>query len=55
MLYNDQNDKYKEYIGKSLFILSLFVFGLLIFLIIQKPFLHIDEWFTQGILNISFN
>jgi len=54
MLYNDQNDKYKEYIGKSLFILSLFVFGLLIFLIIQKPFLHIDEWFTQGILNISF-
>ena len=51
---NNQNDKYKEYIGKSLFVLSLFVLGLMIFLIIQKPFLHIDEWFTRGLLYISF-
>lgn len=28
--------------------------GLMVFLIIQKPFLHIDEWFTMGLLNIPF-
>ncbi len=28
--------------------------GLMVFLIIQKPFLHIDEWFTRGLLNIPF-
>ena len=53
-LNNNQYDKYKDYIGKSLFVLSLFVLALMIFLIIQKPFLHIDEWFTRGLLNISF-
>jgi hypothetical protein len=50
----NNGDKLKDNMGKALFILSLFVLGLLIFLIIQKPFLHIDEWFTQGVLNISF-
>lgn len=50
----NDSDKFKDYLGKSLFVLSLVVLGLLVFLIIQKPFLHIDEWFTQGILNISF-
>lgn len=54
MLNINDSDKFKDNIGKGLFILSLFVLGLLIFLIIQKPFMHIDEWFTQGILNISF-
>ena len=53
-LNNNQYDKYKDYIGKSLFVLSLFVLALMIFLIIQKPFLHIDEWFTRGLLNVSF-
>lgn len=54
MLYDNINDKYKDYIGKSLFVLSLFLFGLLIFYLIQKPFLDIDEWYTMGILNTSF-
>ncbi len=53
-LNSNQSDKYKDYIGKSLFVLSFIVLGLMIFLIIQKPFLHIDEWFTQGLMYISF-
>lgn len=53
-LNSNESDKYKDYIGKSLFVLSFIVLGLMIFLIIQKPFLHIDEWFTQGLLHISF-
>lgn len=50
----EHSDKFKDYIGKSLFILSFFVLVLMIFLIIQKPFLHIDEWFTRGLMYISF-
>ena len=50
----NESEKYKEYIGKSLFVLSLFLLGLMIFLIVQKPFLHIDEWFTRGLMYISF-
>lgn len=54
ILYVDKNDKLKDYIGKFLFILSFFIFALMIYLIIQKPFLHIDEWFTKGLLETSF-
>ena len=54
MLNLNQTDIQKEYLGKFLFILSLFLLGLMIFLIIQKPFLHIDEWFTQGLITLSF-
>ena len=49
----NKTDYYSDYLGKFLFILSFVILGLLIFLIIQKPFLHIDEWFTRGLLNIS--
>ena len=50
----DQSDKYKDYIGKALFVLSLFILCFMVYLIIVKPALYIDEWFTMGILNISF-
>ena len=54
MLNLNQTDNYKDYLGKFLFIISLFILGLMVFLIIQKPFLHIDEWFTKGLLTLSF-
>lgn len=54
MLYVDENDKLKDYIGKFLFILSFFIFALMVYLIIQKPFFYIDEWFTKGLLETSF-
>ena len=54
MLNINDSDKFKDNMGKGLFILSLFILGLMVFLIFTKPFMHIDEWFTQGILNISF-
>lgn len=50
----NQTDIYKDYLGKFLFIVSLVILGSMIFLIIQKPFLHIDEWFTKGLLTLSF-
>ena len=53
-LYDNIDDKYKDYLGKSLFVLSLFVLGLLVYLFVTKPFLHIDERFTMGLLDISF-
>lgn len=53
-LYDSIDDKYKDYLGKSLFVLSLFVLGLLVYLFVTKPFLHIDERFTMGLLDISF-
>ena len=54
MLNLNQTDNYNDYLGKFLFIISLFLLGLMVFLIIQKPFLHIDEWFTKGLLTLSF-
>ena len=54
MLNSNQTEIYKDYLGKFLFILSLFILGLMVFLIITKPFLHIDEWFTKGLLTLSF-
>lgn len=53
MLNLNQTNDYKDYLGKFLFIVSLFILGLMVFLIIQKPFLHIDEWFTKGLLTLS--
>ena len=50
----NQTDIYRDYLGKFLFILSLLILGLMVFLIIQKPFLHIDEWFTKGLMTLSF-
>lgn len=50
----NQTDEYKEYLGKFLFLISFFILGLMVFLIITKPFLHIDEWFTKGLLTLSF-
>lgn len=52
MTLNETNNM-KDYLGKFLFIASLILLGLMIFLIIQKPFLHIDEWFTKGLLTLS--
>ena len=49
----NKTDYYEEYIGKFLFAVSFAILALLIFLLIQKPFLHVDEWFTRGLLNIS--
>ena len=54
MLNANQTDNFKDYLGKFLFILSLLTLGIMVFLIIQKPFLHIDEWFTKGLLTLSF-
>ena len=48
----NETNNYTEYLGKFLFIVSFAILGLMIFLFIQKPFLHIDEWFTRGLLNI---
>ncbi len=53
MLNLNETNIYKDYLGKFLFILSLVIFGLMVFLIIQKPFLHIDEWFTKGLMTLS--
>ena len=50
----DETNNLQDYLGKYLFIISLILFGVMIFLIIQKPFLHIDEWFTKGLLTLSF-
>ena len=54
MLNLNQTDSDKDYLGKLLFILGLLVLGAMVFLIIQRPFLHIDEWFTKGLLTLSF-
>ena len=54
MLNASESEEYKDYIGKILFAISLVLVGLMVFLIIQKPFLHIDEWFTQGLLTVPF-
>src|SRR5690606_11973140 len=48
----NETNNYTDYLGKFLFIVSFAILGLMIFLFIQKPFLHIDEWFTRGLLNI---
>ena len=53
MLNLNETNIYKDYLGKFLFILSLLILGLMVFLIITKPFLHIDEWFTKGLLTLS--
>ena len=53
MLNSNETNIYKDYLGKFLFILSLLLMGLMVFLIIQKPFLHIDEWFTKGLMTLS--
>lgn len=50
----NQTDIYRDYLGKFLFIVSLLIFGMMVFLIIQKPFMHIDEWFTKGLMTLSF-
>ena len=54
MLNPNETNTSKDYLGKFLFTLSLLILGLMVFLIIQKPFLHIDEWFTKGLLTLSF-
>lgn len=54
MLNLNENNKSKDLLGKSLFAISLFILGLMVYLIITKPFLHIDEWFTKGLLTLSF-
>lgn len=54
MNLNETNNAYKDYLGKFLFGISLFLLGLMVFLIITKPFLHIDEWFTKGLVILSF-
>ena len=48
-----ETNNYTDYLGKFFFIVSFVILGFMIFLFIQKPFLHIDEWFTRGLLNIS--
>lgn len=52
---NSDENKFKDYLGKSLIVISFLVLILMVGLIIQKPFLHIDEWFTRGLLYTSFN
>lgn len=53
MVNINKTDYFTDYLGKFLFVVSFVILGLMIFLIIQKPFLHVDEWFTRGLLNIS--
>ena len=48
----NETDNLKDYLGKFLFVLSLILLGFMISLIILKPFLHIDEWFTKGLLTL---
>ena len=48
----NETNNYTDYLGKFFFLVSFVILGLMIFLFIQKPFLHIDEWFTRGLLNI---
>ena len=51
---NETDSYYKDYLGKFLFAASMLLLLLMIGLIITKPFMHIDEWFTKGIVTLSF-
>ncbi|MBQ6100203.1 MAG: hypothetical protein IJL02_10145 [Methanobrevibacter sp.] len=44
----------KNLIGKILFLLSIILLGVMIAVIFKKPFLETDEWFTKGIIQLSF-
>ena len=39
----------KEFIGKLFYIFSFLFFGFMVYLIITKPFVFNDDWFTVGL------
>lgn len=51
---NETDSYYKDYLGKFLFAASMLLLLLMVGLIITKPFMHIDEWFTKGLVTLSF-
>ena len=44
----------KDLMGKILFLLSIIILAVMIAVIFKNPFLENDEWFTKGIIQLSF-
>lgn len=51
---NIYDNKRNELIGKILFLLSIIISAVMICIIFKMPFLEHDEWFTKGIIQLSF-
>lgn len=50
----DKYENKKELTGKIVFLISFAGLGLMIYLLFAKPFLSIDEWFTNGLVKLGF-
>lgn len=44
----------KNLTGKLLFVISIVVLGFMVYLLFTKPFLSVDEWFTNGLVKLRF-